>query len=293
MDNGTPYPGPADTSNATAQAARLLTSFFTAKTLRRIEATHAHFSPEQTYYADATLGWEFPSNEALRQVWEQYMPRWGEAARSYPVQVLGDTSGAAVVMTDTPELFGGEIRGIAIVDFVDEKIMRWVDYWDGRGFGTGAADHLRVPAEDFPASLGADTVQARPAPVLGAAVEHLMPAIRSGDDGRLNELLAYDATLEDLALRTRVRGRAAVVRYLQRACGRLPYQGAVVRHVAGNEQGGGFEWTAEGEEVPRGAAALALDGDGRITSLTLCWDGSLLDDDRITALTTLAIEPRR
>jgi hypothetical protein len=293
MHNTTPYPGPADTRNATEEAALFFTSYFTAKTLRQVEDTHAHFSPEQTYYADATLGWEFPSNEALRQVWEQYMPRWGEAAKSYPVQILGDTSGAAVVMTDSPELFGGEIRGIAIVDLVGGKIARWVDYWDSRGFGTDAATPLRVPAGDFPHGLGTDTVQAHPAPVLSAAVEHLMPAIGSGDNGRLDELLAYDATLEDFALRTGIRGRAAVARYLQRSSGRLPYQGAVVRHVVGNEQGGGFEWTVEGGEVPRGVAALALDGDGRITSLSLCWDGALLDDSRIATLTALAVEPRR
>ncbi|GAA3311153.1 hypothetical protein GCM10020295_80130 [Streptomyces cinereospinus] len=225
-------------------------------------------------------------------MWEQYMPQWGEEAKSYPVQVLGDTRGAAVVMTDTPELFGGEIRGIAIVDLTDEKIVRWVDYWDGRGFGTDTADRLRVPAEDFPEGLGAGTVEPRPVPVLGTAVERLMDAIGSDDHAQLNQLLAYDATLEDFALRTRIRGSAAITRYLQRASGRLPYQGAAVSHIVGNERGGGFEWTADGSVVARGAAAVTLD-DGKVSSLSLCWDGSALDDKQITALTTLAIEPRR
>jgi hypothetical protein len=31
-------------------------------------------------------------------------------------------------MVDTPELFGGELRILAAVDFADGKIIRWVDY---------------------------------------------------------------------------------------------------------------------------------------------------------------------
>ncbi|GAA3311156.1 hypothetical protein GCM10020295_80140 [Streptomyces cinereospinus] len=66
MDSDTPYPGPTDTRYATEEAARFFTAFFTAKTERRIDTTHACFHPDTTYYADATLGWAFPSNEALR-----------------------------------------------------------------------------------------------------------------------------------------------------------------------------------------------------------------------------------
>ena len=288
-----PYPGPVDARYATEEASRFFTSFFTAKTRRQIEETHAHFHPDQTYYADATLGWAWPSNETLRGVWKQYMPFWSSDAKSYPVQILGDTGGAAVVMTDTPELFGGEIRGIAIVDFADDKIVRWIDYWDGRGFGANAAAQLRVTADDYPDGLGADTVESRPRPALGAAVERLLAALGTDDEATLTDLLAYDATLEDFALRTKIRGRAAIGRYLKRAAGRLPYQGAAVRHIVGSEQGGGFEWTADGAVVPRGAAALTLDGDGRVSSLSLAWDGSLLDDDIIGPLCALAVEPRR
>jgi 3-(3-hydroxy-phenyl)propionate hydroxylase len=290
---GAPYPGPVDDRYATEAASLFFTSFFTAKTRRQIEETHAHFHPDQTYYADATLGWAWPSNETLRGVWKQYMPFWSNEAKSYPVQILGDTGGAAVVMTDTPELFGGEIRGIAIVDFADDKIVRWIDYWDGRGFGANSAAQLRVKADDYPAGLGADTVEQRQSPALGAAVGRLLTVLRSGDDAAVNDLLAYDATLEDFALRAKIRGRAAIGRYLKRASGRLPYQGAAVRHIVGNDQGGGFEWATDGGAVPRGAAALTLDGDGRVSSVTLAWDGSLLEDDIIAALCGLAVEPRR
>ncbi|GAA3311174.1 hypothetical protein GCM10020295_80200 [Streptomyces cinereospinus] len=289
-----PYPGPVDVRNVSEETQQFFTSFFTAKTRRRIEETHAHFHPEQIYYADATLGWEFSDNETLHGMWKQYMPFWGDQAKSYPVQLLGDTSaGAAIVMTNTPELFGGELRAIAIIDFLDDKVVRWIDYWDGRGFGADATVQLRVAADVFPDTLGVDTVTPRQDPALGSAVAQLMAGIRDGDSSALDEVLAYDATFEDFTLRTQLRGRAAIQRYLRRASGRLPYQGATVSHIVGNEQGGGFEWTAEGRTVPRGAAALALNSEGQITSLSLVWDGSLMDDDVILPLSALAVEPRR
>ena len=292
MDTQTVYPGLVDTSHASDEATSFFTSFFTAKTRHRIDETHAHFHPDQTTYIDATLGWEFPTNAAVRGVWETYMPQWGAQAKSYPLQIIGDTTGAAVVMTNTPELFGGEIRGIAIVDFADEKVIRWVDYWDGRGFGAEAVAQMSVPAENYPETLGIDNVQPRHAPELGSAVEQLMAAMDSADIDRLNDLLTYDATFEDYALRTKVRGVAAIGRYLKRSQGRLPYQDAFVRHIVGSAQGGGFEWSAAGKKVSRGATALTLD-DGKITSVSVCWDGSLIDDEQLGALTTLAVEPRR
>lgn len=290
-DRGTPYPGPVDVRFASADAVEFFTSFFTAKTRRRIEETHVHFHPEQTYYADATLGWSWTSNEELYGVWKKYMPFWTKQAKTYPVQILGGTSGAAVVMTDTPELFGGEIRGIAIVDFVDDKIVRWIDYWDGRHFGATAAAQLR--GADYPRGLGADTVKPRQAAVLGSAVERLMAAVRSADQVTLEDLLSYDIALEDFALRTTIRGRAAVCRYLKRANGQLPYQGAELTHIVGDERAGGFEWVRNEGPVRHGAAAVTLDDDSKITALTFCWDGSLLDDQQIAALTAHAIEPRR
>ena len=59
---GTPYPDIADTSHATAAAAAFFRSFFTAKTSKDIEATHAHFHPGKTGYFDATLGWALAAN---------------------------------------------------------------------------------------------------------------------------------------------------------------------------------------------------------------------------------------
>ena len=161
----TPYPDIVDTSHATAAAAAFFRSFFTEKTSKDIEATHAHFHLGKTVYFDATLGWALTSNAGVRSMWEQYMPQWPAGAKSYPTQILGDMTSAVVFVTDTPELFGGEIRTISIADLQDGKIVRLVDYWDGRGFGAKLAGSLRVPADAYPHDLGASTVTSRPGPI--------------------------------------------------------------------------------------------------------------------------------
>ncbi len=286
---GTPYPDITDTSHATAAAAAFFRSFFTAKTSRDIEATHAHFHPGKTAYFDATLGWALQANGDVRNMWEQYMPGWPAGARSYPTQILGDMTSAVVFTTDTPELFGGEIRTISIADLEDGKIVRLVDYWDGRGFGTELAASLRVPADSYPHDLGASTVTSRPGPIATAAAE-LTAALGAGDTGRAGQLFSYDAVFEDMALRAQLRGQAAIARYLRRALPGLPYARASVRHVAGAGQGGGYEWRADGQPVAVGAAALQLSHDGTITKFTIVWDGSLLDEQAITALAADAVD---
>jgi len=216
-------------------------------------------------------------------MWEQYMPQWLAGAKSYPTRILGDMTSAVVLVTDTPELFGGEIRTISIADLEDGKIVRLVDYWDGRGFGAKLAASLRVPADSYPHDLGASTVTSRPGPI-AAAARRLSAAFAAGDTDRAGELFSYDAVFEDMALRAQLRGQAAIVRYLRRALPGLPYARASVRHVAGAGQGGGYEWRVDGQPVAVGAAALELSHDGTITKFTIVWDGSLLDDRAITAL---------
>ena len=286
---GTPYPDIADTSHATDAAAAFFRSFFTAKTSKDIEATHAHFHPGKTVYFDATLGWALPTNADVRKMWEQYMPQWPAGAKSYPTRILGDMTSAVVFTTDTPELFGGEIRTITIADLEDGKIVRVVDYWDGRAFGAELAASLRVPADSYPHGLGVSTVTSRPGPIATAAAE-LSAAFAAGDTDRAGELFSYDAVFEDMALRAQLRGQAAIVRYLRRSLPGLPYARASVRHVAGAGQGGGYEWRADGQPVAAGAAALELSHDGTITKFTIIWDGSLLDDRAITALAADAVD---
>src|SRR5258708_12089836 len=102
-------------------------------------------------------------------MWEQYMPQWPAGAKSYPTQILGDMTSAVVFVTDTPELFGGEIRAISIAHLADGKIVRLVDYWDGRGFGAELAGALRVPPDSDPHNLRVSTPTTRPPPLPPAA----------------------------------------------------------------------------------------------------------------------------
>ena len=103
------------------------------------------FDRGNTTYVDATLGWKFPTRESLKALFSKYMPQWPAGARSYQTEVLGDAQGAVVFFTNTPQEFGHEIRGIAVVDIRNGKFVRWVDYWDGRHFGVSATESLRTP----------------------------------------------------------------------------------------------------------------------------------------------------
>jgi ketosteroid isomerase-like protein len=290
VSDGPAYPDIADVSHASAEAAGFFRSFFTAKCSKDIESTHAHFHPGKTAYFDATLGWGWTTNADLRKVWEQYMPHWTAEARSYPTRILGDMASAVVFMTDTPELFGGEIRAIAVIDMEDGKIVRWVDYWDGRGFGNiDLVRSMRMPEDSYPQDLGASTVTDRHGKIAEAAQE-LTAALAAGDAHHAGELFTYDAQFEDMALRTQIRGQAAITRYLERASPDLPYAQTSIRHIVGTDKGGGFEWLAEGRAVPRGAAALELSQDGKITKFTVVWDSSLLDDTAITVAAAHAVD---
>jgi len=60
-------------------------------------------------------------------------------------------------MTDTQELFGGEIRSLAPIDIKDGKVIRWIDYWDGRHFGAELAAKMRTPADKFPTNFKEST----------------------------------------------------------------------------------------------------------------------------------------
>jgi hypothetical protein len=81
------------------------------------------------------------------------MPKWAPPARSYASRILAGEQSALVHMVDTPELFGGELRILAAIDFADGKIVRWVDYWDSSAFDTALYNQFRTPADSFPRDL--------------------------------------------------------------------------------------------------------------------------------------------
>ena len=121
-----------------AELHAVLEKFFETKTACDVEGTMAYFAPDLASYIDATLGWDFDSHSELKAVFEQYMPGWAPPARSYASKILAGEDSALVHMVDTPELFGGELRILAAVDFRAGKLVRWDGYWDGSAYDAGA-----------------------------------------------------------------------------------------------------------------------------------------------------------
>jgi ketosteroid isomerase-like protein len=265
-----------------APASRLqpmLGKFFETKTAADVEGTMAYFAPDMVAYIDATLGWDFGSHAALKAVFEQYMPTWAPPARSYATKILAGQDSALVHMVDTPELFGGELRILAAVDFTDGKIVRWVDYWDSTGYDTSLYNQFRTPASSFPTDLGDTRVATKAAPELVNAATALHQALATADPSAAAAAMHTDVVLADMALRTQVIGRIETTRYLERVLSRVPYgQASTLRHVVGGPDGGGFEWTAGAHAGGlTGITALELDADGLITAITSVYDSRQLD----------------
>ena len=175
------YPDVVDTSHATSQAASFFKSYFTAKSEHKPVPTTDHFSDAHLTYIDAALGWPFYSKKGMTDLFEAYMPKWPAAGLSYPTRISGDTHSALVAFTDTPELFGGEIRILAAIDFKDGKIVRWIDYWDGRSFGAATAAKMRTPADKFPTNFDYDVASDGASAKIKDVAQKLSAAFAAGD----------------------------------------------------------------------------------------------------------------
>jgi hypothetical protein len=288
------FPEIADCSHATAGATAFFHSFFTAKSRHSVEATMDHFSRLKLMYVDATLGWAFDSYDAMTAVFATYMPKWPPSGLSYPTRILGTEHSALVAFTDTPELFGGEIRVLAAVDMEGGKVVRWIDYWDARSFGADLASTLRTPADKFPTDFKETSVAGNASARIRAAATNLQAAFAGNDAKRAASLFSYDAVYEDMAVRTQILGRSAIERYLGRALGKLPAgEGSSLLHVVGGDMGGGYEWQASPAcqtTVRRGITALELNQDGEISRLTTVWDGAMIPDPQLRALVVLSLD---
>lgn len=288
------FPEIVDTAHTTEKAAAFFHSFFTAKSRHDVGATMDHFSRTTLTYIDATLGWPFYSHEALEGVFAEYMPKWPPSGLSYPTRILGDERSALVAFTDTPELFGSEIRILAAIDMKDGKVVRWVDYWDGRHFGAALAAKMRTPADQFPSDFKEASAPDNASAKIRDVASKLHAAMAGQDAKRAAELFSNDAVYEDLTLRTQVLGKLAIERYLARGLATLPAgAGSSILHVVGGDMGGGYEWQAAPAyrtTVRRGITAIALDQDGNITRLTTVWDGAMIPDADIKTLMTLSLE---
>lgn len=282
-----------DTSHATSAVAKRLVRYFRRKSARDLEGTMAFFAQQSSTYIDATLGWQLDSWSELYDFFATYMPNWPQDSASYPVRILGDARSAVVFFTDTAGLFGpSELRLAGAVDFEQGLIARQVDYWDGRHFGLDNLASLQLPADQFPEDFRESTVGGSSSAVMRRVVRHLAGALRQADSAAAAKLFAPDAVFEDVPSHISISGPKSIGEYLRAASGLLPYAGVgtAVRHVLGNDVGGGYEFMAADGPVPRGIVGLELDSLQRISRLTALWDGSLVSDDALLSLAAQAVE---
>jgi len=285
------YPDVVNTSHATPEVAAFFKSYFTAKSEHKPVPTSDHFSEAHLTYIDATLGWPFYNKKGMTDIFELYMPKWPPTGLSYPTRISGDTHSAMIAFTDTPELFGGEIRILAAVDFKDGKVVRWIDYWDGRSFGAETAAKMRTPPDKFPTNFDYDVASEGASAKIKDVSQKLASAFASGDAPAAAALFTNDAVYLDRALRVRILGKQAIGKYLARVLATAPYgKGSKLMHVVGSDQGGGFEWTNDGSSVKRGVVAIDLNSAGLIVRLDTTWDNSIMSDADLQALVLQSIE---
>lgn len=282
------YPQITDADHATSATVQFFDSFFTAKSQQDVAATMQFFSPELATYTDTTLKMGLDGFDALETTFATYMPTWGEG-RSYPTRILGDLSGgsgsALVAFTDTPELFGGELRILGAVDVRDGKIVRWTDYWDSTGFDNALYTRYTAEAE-LPSSLKEEQVGVAASARIRRASERLSRAFADGDARAAAALFTYDAVFEDLSLRAQILGRSGIERYLERILTVAPFgTRSELRHVVGGDDGGGFEWRA----APNAGVEVGIDG--RIIRATTVYDRRLLANEALRSLAAAALEP--
>jgi hypothetical protein len=283
-----PYPpGVTDTSHCTPQAAAIFGGFFTAKSEHDTAVLMSYFSRANACYIDACLGVALTSWQAINKEFSTFASLPADAI-SYPLRIVGDARSAAIEFVDTPAFFfGEELRSLASVTFdSDYKIIRWVDYWDGR-----SSLHQNAIASTYPADFRDSGQNADPAAVRAARA--LQAAFAAGDAATAVALMSVDVVHEDMAAHTRVRGQSQAQRYYTRALGQLPYgPGAALVHAEGSRQGGGYEWSAAPDAAPmrRGHTCVELDEAGKISRLTAIYDSSLLSYAAYQSLAGLAAE---
>ena len=283
-----PYPsGVTDTSHCTPEAAEIFRGIFTAKSEHDAATFLSYFSTANTVYMDAVLGVALAGWQEVSGFFAQYLPSLPADAISYPLRIVGDTRSAAVELVDTTAFFGYEIRALSSVTFDgNRKIIRWVDYWDGR-----SSLQPQVITSAYPADFRDSEQNADPAAV--QAAQALQAAFAAGDAARAVALMSYDVVHEDLAAHTRVRGLEQAQRYYTRTLGQLPYgPGAALAHADGGRRGGGYEWSAAPVAAPmrRGHTCLELDQAGKISRLTAVYDSSLLSYAAYQSLARAAAE---
>jgi len=283
-----PYPsGVTDTSHCTPEAAEIFRGFFTAKSEHDIPKVMSYFSRANTTYIDAIVGVTLAGWQAVNSEFSTFTSLPADAI-SYPLRIVGGTASAAIEFVDTPAFFfGKELRSLSTVTFgSDRKIIRWVDYWDGRSALFPNTITSTYPTDFKDSEQNAD-------PVVVQAAGWLQAAFAAGDAAAAVALMSADVVHEDMAAHTRLRGQLQAQRYYARALSQLPYgPGASLVHAEGSSQGGGYEWSAAPVAAPmrRGHTCIELDEAGKISRLTAIYDSSLLNNAAYRTLAGLAAE---
>jgi hypothetical protein len=282
-----PYPsGVTDTSHCTPEVAEFFRGVFTAKGEHDLAAFMSYFSTANAVYIDACLPAVMSSWQAINSEFTKIFGSAPASAISYPLTIVGGTGSAAIEFVDSPAFFSQEIRALSSVTFdSNQKIIRWVDYWDGRG------SLLPNTFTTYPADFKDSEQNADPAVV--QAVTKLQAAFAAGDAAAAVALMSVDVVHEDMAAHTRVRGQFQAQRYYTRVLGQLPYgPGAALVHAEGNSQGGGYEWSASPDAAPmrRGHTCIELDHAGNISRVIAIYDSSLLSYTAYQSLASLAAE---
>lgn len=168
------------------------------------------------------------------------------------------------------------------------KIVRWIDYWDGRS----SLAHIPIGAfGPYPTDFR-DNQGSAPSAIRHAS-EQLQSAFSAGDAASAVQSFTPDAVFEDMALHARVEGQLQIQRYLARGLGQLPYgTGASIANIVGSNRGGGYEWHAAQSAAPllRGNTALELDSAGRISRFTTIYDSCQFPDSQYRILASLHAE---
>ncbi|WP_406222911.1 hypothetical protein [Streptomyces canus] len=283
-----------DTSHATRALVEHIRGYYQAKSDKNLDWQMSYFSRERFTYIDAILGWHWYRWQDMHTALAGWYPSWPADSRSYPTRLLGNTTSAILVFTDTPGMFGpGQVRNFGAVNFDRHgRIERWVDYWDARQFGVAGWKKEQEPPAQWPTDFRESTVGETASPMMRRVATALATALRAGDIPAAMKLFSTDAVYEDVPAHIQITSQASIHTFLTKAASILPYMGAgtAVRHVLGNDSGGGYEWAATHGPVPRGITALELDAWGRIERLTAVWNGAYADTAMFTALAQKAIE---
>ena len=172
-----------DTSHASHDLALHIRGYFEAKSTKHLDWQTSYFNAKQFTYIDAILGWHWYSKAALSAALTTWYPTWPPASKSYPTRLLGDTTSAILIFTDTPGMFGpGQVRNYGAVNFnPDGTIGRWVDYWDARQFGVAGWQSEVEPPADWPTDFRESTVGETASPLMRTVAHNLAAALKARD----------------------------------------------------------------------------------------------------------------